>query len=140
MLFISSLSFQHCATQLTKTAFPPQKHNPPPPMSPLFCAAETLIHAFTTSPLDSCNSIIYGSFSKVLHKLQHIQNSAARLHQQACSYLTASSTISILPSTCVHHTPSSTFHFNLLGVGGQHILCSRPLPLELAPQSCSKLL
>ncbi|KAK7881569.1 hypothetical protein WMY93_029978 [Mugilogobius chulae] len=42
-------------------------------------SAEILIHAFVTSRLDYCNSLLYGSPSKLLNRLQYIQNSAARL-------------------------------------------------------------
>ncbi|XP_060780506.1 NACHT, LRR and PYD domains-containing protein 3-like [Neoarius graeffei] len=42
-------------------------------------AAETLIHAFITSRLNYCNSILYGLPSTVLQKLQYVQNSAAQL-------------------------------------------------------------
>ena len=38
-----------------------------------------LIHAFVTSRLDSCNSILYGVPEYSLSKLQRIQNTAARL-------------------------------------------------------------
>ena len=40
---------------------------------------ERLVHAFITSKLDSCNSILYGLRSCELDKLQRVQNAAARL-------------------------------------------------------------
>ena len=40
---------------------------------------EKLIHAFVTSRLDSCNSILYGLPEYSISKLQRIQNTAARL-------------------------------------------------------------
>ena len=40
---------------------------------------ETIIHAFVTSRLDSCNSIFYGLPDTELNKLQRIQNTATRL-------------------------------------------------------------
>ncbi|KAF7664453.1 hypothetical protein LDENG_00177360 [Lucifuga dentata] len=49
----------------------------PSPSQPL-----KLIHAFITSRLDYCNSILYGT--KILTKLQNIQNSAARLLSFEC--------------------------------------------------------
>ena len=40
---------------------------------------EKLVHAFVTSRLDCCNSILYGLPDSELAKLQRIQNTAARL-------------------------------------------------------------
>ena len=40
---------------------------------------ETLIHAFISSHLNYCNSLLYGLLSCQIQKLQRVQNSAARL-------------------------------------------------------------
>ncbi|KAJ8050077.1 hypothetical protein HOLleu_03134 [Holothuria leucospilota] len=42
-------------------------------------ATEKLVHAFVTSRLDYCNSLLYGCPESHLDKLQSIQNAAARL-------------------------------------------------------------
>ncbi len=41
--------------------------------------AEKLVHAFVSSRLDYCNSILYGLPDYELRKLQHVQNTAARM-------------------------------------------------------------
>ena len=40
---------------------------------------ETLIHAFVSSRVDYCNSLLYGLPAYQLNKLQRVQNAAARL-------------------------------------------------------------
>ena len=42
-------------------------------------STETLIHAFITSRLDYCNSMLYAIPDNLLNRLQLLQNSAARL-------------------------------------------------------------
>jgi len=45
-------------------------------------AAKTLVHAFISSRLDYCNSILYGITDNLLLRLQSVQNAAARLITQ----------------------------------------------------------
>jgi len=42
-------------------------------------STKTLVHAFISSKLDNLNSLLYGLPGKLLHKLQRVQNAAARL-------------------------------------------------------------
>lgn len=46
-------------------------------LSPQACI--TLVHAFITSKLDFCNSLLYGLPKSPIQKLQHVQNAAARV-------------------------------------------------------------
>ena len=49
------------------------------PQHELSPAASQLIHAFITSRIDYCNSILYGMPDTILFDLQRIQNTAARI-------------------------------------------------------------
>ena len=49
-------------------------------------AAKIIIHAFVVSKLDYCNSLLYGLPSHLMRKLQHVQNSAARLVNQCLRF------------------------------------------------------
>ena len=42
-------------------------------------AAETMVHAFVTSRMDYCNSILYGASAVHIGPLQNVFNAAARL-------------------------------------------------------------
>ena len=42
-------------------------------------SAKTLVHAFISSRLDYCNSLLVGTADCVIRKLQGVQNAAARL-------------------------------------------------------------
>ena len=47
---------------------------------------EMLVHAFVSTRLDSCNSLLFGLPNSLIAKLQHIQNSAARLVTRSKRY------------------------------------------------------
>ena len=49
-------------------------------------STETLIHAFVSSRVDYCNSLLYGLPAYQLNKLQRVQNTAARLIFQESKY------------------------------------------------------
>ena len=49
-------------------------------------STEILVHAFISSKLDYCNSLLYGVPKFQLEKLQHVQNADARLITQSCKY------------------------------------------------------
>lgn len=53
--------------------------------------AETLIHAFITSRLDYCNSVLVGLPASSLKKLQYVQNLAARVltHTRSREHITS---------------------------------------------------
>jgi len=49
-------------------------------------ATKTLVHALVTSRLDNLNGLLYGLSSKILHKLERVQNTAARLITRSKKY------------------------------------------------------
>ena len=46
---------------------------------PLFFNTERLVHAFISSKIDYCNSILIGLPNEEIDKIQRVQNAAARL-------------------------------------------------------------
>lgn len=90
VIFDNKLTFSQHIKAVTKTAFHHLRNIARLRPSLSFPAAETLIHAFITSRIDYCNSIIYGTTSNLLNKLQYIQNSAARLltHTRSRDHIT----------------------------------------------------
>jgi len=49
-------------------------------------STKTLVHAFVISRIDYANSLLYGISANLLHKLQVVQNSAAKLILKASRY------------------------------------------------------
>ena len=47
---------------------------------------ETLVHAFATSKLDNCNSMLAGLLQYLLDKVQGVHNVAAWLVSRTCEY------------------------------------------------------
>ncbi|XP_046873364.1 uncharacterized protein LOC124465555 [Hypomesus transpacificus] len=90
IIFDSHLTFERHVHNITRTAFFHLKNIARLRPSLSSTTAEILIHLFITSRLDYCNSILYGSPSKILNKLQYIQNSAARLltHTRSRDHIT----------------------------------------------------
>ncbi|KAK7906725.1 hypothetical protein WMY93_015337 [Mugilogobius chulae] len=90
IIFDQTLSYEHHIKHITKNAFYHLRNiaRLRPSLTPQ--SAEILIHAFVTSRLDYCNSLLYGSPAKLLNRLQYIQNSAARVltHTSSCDHIT----------------------------------------------------
>ena len=79
VLFDQDLSFNSHIKQISKTAFFHLRNIAQ--IRPILSQsdAEKLVHAFVTSRLDYCNSLLSGCPSKSLKMLQLVQNAAARV-------------------------------------------------------------
>ena len=75
-------------------------------------SAEKLIHAFITSRLDYCNTLLYGLPYCALNKLQRVQNAAARVLYLAPRYCIPYHTyiVQITLATCTAHRWLSWWH------------------------------
>ncbi len=77
MLFDNNLSFDSHFSRIYKTAFFHLKNISK--LRPMLSKsnAEMLIHAFTTSSLDYCNTLLGGCSARLINKLQMVHNAAA---------------------------------------------------------------
>ncbi len=98
-VLFDNLSFDSHVSSIFKTAFfhlkSISKLRPMLSMS----NAEMLIHAFMTSRLDYCNSLLGGCSGRLINKLQMVQNAAARV-------LTRTRSMTTLVRFCQHCTGS----------------------------------
>ena len=82
----ADLNFQKQITNITRTAFYHLKN-----LAKIRCFlsvsdSEKLVHAFISSRLDYCNALFAGLTKQALHKLQLIQNAAARVLTKTKKY------------------------------------------------------
>ncbi len=90
--------------------------------------AETLIHAFMTSRLDYCNALLGGCSTRLINKLQLVQNAAARVLTRTRMYDHISPVLSTL---YWHYSQYSDFKILLITYKALN---------GLAPQYLSELL
>ena len=79
VLFDSVMSMEQHVTAVAKSAFYHLRNISRIRKYICFHTAEILMHAFVTSRLDFCNSLLYGIPQHVLKRLQSVQNAAARV-------------------------------------------------------------
>uniref|UniRef100_A0A3B3TA27 Reverse transcriptase domain-containing protein n=1 Tax=Paramormyrops kingsleyae TaxID=1676925 RepID=A0A3B3TA27_9TELE len=79
LLVDSDLCFDAHIKSITRTAFYHLRNIAKLRKMLSLCDAEKLIHAFVTSRLDYCNALLSGCPFGSLHKLQLVQNAAARV-------------------------------------------------------------
>ena len=84
--FDTHLTFDTHINQLCKTSFYHLRNIAKLRPTLGLSDAEKLVHAFISSRLDYCNALLIGTPSKSLQKLQHIQNSAARVLMRVRKY------------------------------------------------------
>ncbi len=85
MLFDSNLSFDSHVSSICKTFFHLKNISKLRPMLSM-SNAEMLIHAFMTSGLDYCNTLLGGCSARLINKLQMVQNAAARVLTRTRKY------------------------------------------------------
>ncbi len=121
LLFNSNLSFDSHVSSICKTAFFHLKNISK--LRPMLSMsnAEILIHAFMTSRLDYCNALL-GGCSRLINKLQMVQNAAARVLTRTRKYEHISSSssplLSLVTSTSeISHQPVHTYTTSIYDKG-----------------------
>ena len=84
--FDGNLNFEHHVRKLVQSCFYQLRNISKIRHILSFRDAETIIHAFISSRLDYCNSLFTCLTQKSLHRLQIVQNSAARLLNKTSRY------------------------------------------------------
>lgn len=82
----STLSFEPHVKHITRSAFFHLRNISKLRPTLSYSTTETLIHAFVTSRLDYCNSILTGIPIRSIRKLQLVQNAAARILTHTKTY------------------------------------------------------
>ena len=79
VLYDTSMSLEHHVTAVCKAGFYPLRNITRIRKYISRYTAEILVHAFITSRLDFCNSLLYGLPKQTIKRFQHVQNVAARI-------------------------------------------------------------